>query len=238
MIDTYIKVIRAHETILLLLLAAAVIWGVSGKIENVIAKHDKSNETQAQIVATAQANKDAAVATQVAKDKADFDAAQAAMIASKAKLEEEKTALATALARQIQNDNAMTDRELAARWEVLVPGLNMTVDANGKIVVTDPAAHLTVDQLEKIPVLTQELSNSKQSEQNTDTLLGASQKQVTDLNSEVSGLNLQIVDNSKVCDARVKVETDKIHKARRRWFEFGFVTGFLARQIIKTEAGI
>ena len=41
--------VKLHERLIGLVLAAAVIWGVSGKIESVVAKHDKSQETQAQI---------------------------------------------------------------------------------------------------------------------------------------------------------------------------------------------
>jgi hypothetical protein len=82
-------------------------------------------------------------------------------------------------------------------------------------------------------VLTQELSNSKQSEQNTDTLLTASNAQVATLNTEVSGLNLQLVDNSKVCDARIKVEQDKARKSKWHYFWVGVVSGFVGRQLIK-----
>ena len=62
MLDSYIKFVKAHETILALVLGAALVWGVSGKIENIIQRHDASHEVQVQIVATAQAQKDNAAA--------------------------------------------------------------------------------------------------------------------------------------------------------------------------------
>ena len=232
MIETYIKFIKAHETILGLVLAAAVIWGVSGEVENIMYHHDNAAESQAQIVATAQAQKDAAVAAQVAADKAALDALTTKLTAANDALAKANSALEAALAKQQQQDNQMTPSELTDRWNVLVPTANAAVTPNG---VTLPAAgaHATVDQLEQIPVLTQELSNSKQSEQNTDTLLGASQKQVTDLNSEVSGLNLQLVDNQKVCTAQIAVVKADAAKAKRRWFLTGLVLGFLGRSAIK-----
>jgi hypothetical protein len=83
----------------------------------------------------------------------------------------------------------------------------------------------------------QEIGNTKAELKGETDLLTASTGQVTTLNAEVSGLRLEAVDQAKVCDARVKVETDKIHKARSRWFKIGFIAGFLSRQIIKTETG-
>jgi hypothetical protein len=124
--------------------------------------------------------------------------------------------------------------ELAQEWTKLVPGMapndiTFALDPNGQITLTDDAAHKTVDQLEQVPVLTQELSNSKQSEQNTDTLLTASNAQVATLNTEVSGLRLEITDDKAVCQDQIKVVKDAARK-RERWFAiFGTILGFAAR---------
>ena len=238
MIETYIAFIKAHETILGLVLAAAVIWGVSGKVENIMYHHDNAAESQAQIVATAQAQKDAALATQAAQQAEQYKELSDKVAAQNAALEQANITLATALAKQQHTDDTMPLPELAQEWTKLVPGMapngiTFALDPNGQITLTDDAAHKTVDQLEQVPVLTQELSNSKQSEQNTDTLLGASQKQVTDLNSEVSGLNLQLADNQKVCTAQIAVVKADAAKAKRRWFLTGLVLGFLGRSAIK-----
>jgi len=232
MIETYIKFIKAHETILGLVLAAAIIWGVSGKVENIMYHHDNAAESQAQIVATAQAQKDAAVAAQVAADKTALDALTTKLTSANDALAKANSALEAALAKQQQQDNQMTPSELTDRWNVLVPTANAAVTPNG---VTLPAAgaHATVDQLEQIPVLTQELSNSKQSEQNTDILLGASQKQVTDLNALVSGLNLKAVDDKNACNAEIKGVKDDARK-RERWIGIlGTILGFVGRSAIK-----
>jgi hypothetical protein len=232
MIDTYIKFIKAHETVLGIVLAAFVIYGGVSMVEDRLASRDNLQFKQAVIVSDNQAKADAAVAAQVAADKTALDALTTKLTSANDALAKANSALEAALAKQQQQDNQMTPSELTDRWNVLVPTANAAVTPNG---VTLPAAgaHATVDQLEQIPVLTQELSNSKQSEQNTDTLLGASQKQVTDLNSEVSGLNLQLVDNQKVCTAQIAVVKADAAKAKRRWFLTGLVLGFLGRSAIK-----
>ena len=81
-------------------------------------------------------------------------------------------------------------------------------------------------------MLTQELSNSKQSEQNTDTLLTASNAQVATLNTEVSGLRLEITDDKTVCQDQIKVVKADAAKSKRRWFLIGVVAGFLGRSAL------
>jgi len=237
MIETYIKFIKAHETILGLVLAAAVIWGVSGKIESVVAKHDKSQETQAQIVANAQQSKDAALATQAAQQAEQYKELSDKVAAQNAALEQANITLATALAKQQHTDDTMPLPELAQEWTKLVPGMapndiTFALDPNGQITLTDDAAHKTVDQLEQVPVLTQELSNTKGQLENVDSLLTASNAQVATLNALVSGLNLKAVDDKNACNAEIKGVRDDAAKSKRRWFLIGIVAGFLGRSAL------
>jgi len=73
MIDTYIKFIKAHETILGIVLAAFVIYGSVSTVEDRLASRDNLQFKQAVIVSDNQAKADAAVAAQVAADKAALD---------------------------------------------------------------------------------------------------------------------------------------------------------------------
>jgi len=237
MIETYIKFIKAHETILGLVLAAAVIWGVSGKIESVVAKHDKSQETQAQIVANAQQSKDAALAAQAQQQAEQYKELSDKVAAQNAALEQANITLATALAKQQHTDDTMPLPELAQEWTKLVPGMapndiTFALDPNGQITLTDDAAHKTVDQLEQVPVLTQELSNTKGQLENVDSLLTASNAQVATLNALVSGLNLKAVDDKNACNAEIKGVKDDAAKSKRRWFLMGVVAGFLGRSAL------
>jgi hypothetical protein len=103
--------------------------------------------------------------------------------------------------------------------------------------VNTPGVSATVQQLEQVPVLSTQVANQSKELGNAQNLLTASNRQVTTLNTEVGSLRVQLSDNAKVCDARVKVESDKVHKARRRWFVIGYVAGFLSRQYIKSATG-
>jgi len=209
--------VKLHERLIGLVLAAAVIWGVSGKIESVVAKHDKSQETQAQIVANAQQSKDAALATQAAQQAEQYKELSDKVAAKNA-------ALVTALVKQQHTDASLPPSDLIARWNTLVPQAGATVTSTG-VALPEAGAVATVQQLESVPVLTQQLAN-------TNSLLGASQKQVVTLNQEVSGLNLQLVDNQKVCTEQLKMQADQYKKSRWHWFWAGMAAGFLGRSAL------
>ena len=237
MIETYIKFIKAHETILGLVLAAAIIWGVSGKVENIMYHHDNAAESQAQIVATAQAQKDAALATQVAQQAEQYKELSDKVAAQNAALEQANITLATALAKQQHTDDTMPLPELAQEWTKLVPGMapndiTFALDPNGQITLTDDAAHKTVDQLEQVPALTQQLANSQAEAKNDLSLLTASNGQVTTLNTEVAGLRLEVTDNQRVCTEELKVQADQYKKSRWHWFWAGMAAGFLGRSAL------
>jgi uncharacterized protein YhaN len=229
--------VKLHERLIGLVLAAAVIWGVSGKIESVVAKHDKSQETQAQIVANAQQSKDAALAAQAQQQAEQYKELSDKVAAQNAALEQANITLATALAKQQHTDDTMPLPELAQEWTKLVPGMapndiTFALDPNGQITLTDDAAHKTVDQLEQVPVLTQQLANSQAETKNDLSLLTASNAQVATLNTEVSGLRLEITDDKTVCQDQIKVVKADAAKSKRRWFLIGVVAGFLGRSAL------
>ena len=100
MIDVYVKFIKAHETTLALVLAAVVIFGVANRIQSIKARHDDTALYESQAASKAQAQKDAAIAAQVAEDKATFAALQAKIDAQNAALVQANASLAVALTKQ------------------------------------------------------------------------------------------------------------------------------------------
>ena len=232
-ISTYVK---AHEKLVLAGIAALLLWFAVGHIEGIIARHDNANLQQAQVVAQAQADKTAAIAEQVAQQSAQYQALADKVQVQNAALVQANTELATALAKQQHTDSTLPPSDLVARWNTLVPQAGATVVTNG-VLLPEQGAVSTVQTLEQTPVLQKQLGNTQDELKNAQGLLTASNGQVITLNTEVGALRVQIVDNSKVCDARVKVESDRVRKARRRWFVIGYVAGFLSRQYIKSAIG-
>jgi len=224
-----------HERLIIVIVAAVVLWWGYGKYAQIRIDHDNALLKQATVVAQQQAAQDAALAQQVNADKLQLQALTDKLTAQNQQLTNANVALATALSKQQHTDATLPPTELAQRWAQITPAMpagGVTVSANNTLQVTQAGAVATVQQLEKEPVLEQELANETTQKNNDDTLLASSNKNITDLSLQVVGLNKQIVDNQAVCTDQIKLVKAEAAKSKRRWFIIGWVSGFLSRQFI------
>jgi hypothetical protein len=222
-----------HERLIIVLVAAAVIWLGYVKVTNAIAAHDDAQLKQAQIVANQQAQQNAALAAQVQQDKQQLQALTDKVTAQNAALVAANTQLATALAKQQKTDAQLPPPELAQRWAQITPNMpagGVTLSTDNTMHVTQAAAVDTVQQLEKVPVLQQQLDNETTQKNNDDLLIGQQNKNIFDLNGQITGLNKTVVDNNKVCQDTIADVKAKAAKSKRRWFIIGYVAGFLTRE--------
>jgi hypothetical protein len=238
-----------HEKLLIVVLGAILIFAGYVKVSNIIAAHDAANLKQAQIVAAQQADanavlakQNAALAAQAQQDAAALKVLNDKVVAQNQQLTNANVALANALTKQQKTDASLPPTDLALRWQQIVPTLppdSVKVATTGEMDVTQAGAVATVQQLEKVPVLQQQLDNETAQKNNDDSLIAQQNKslfdfggQVTGLNNQIVGLNKQIVDNSAVCQDQIKVVKDQAAKSKRRWFIIGFISGFVSRQLL------
>lgn len=228
--------VKTHEILIIALFSIGLIWFVSGKVQDVIAAHDAKNLTLGKAALAAQVEKNTALAQQVAQQAAQFAAQQQETARLNASLEQANAALIGALAKQQTTDKQLPPTELAQRIETLagLPAQSVVPQPNASFSVSQPAAVQIAVTLENVPALQGQLKNEQAVKNNVDKLLASSQGQVTTLNSRVDGLGLQLAAADKVCSEQIKVVKDDAAKAKRKWFLWGFVTGFLARQVIAT----
>jgi len=229
--------LKHHEKMILATIGGLVLWFAIGRIDTLIANHDRANLEQAKIVAQVQQSKDSALAAQATAQAAQYQVLADKVQAQNAALVAANTQLATALAKQQKVDGTLPPSDLVARWNTLVPQAGATVTPNG-VSLPSAGAVSTVQALEQIPVLNSELSNTKVQLANVDSLLLASNGQITTLNAEVSGLRLEAVDQAKVCTAQIAVVKAEARRSKRRWFLAGVVTGWIGRQVVKTYTGL
>jgi hypothetical protein len=229
--------LMAHEKLVLAVIAGLVLWFSIGKIDTLIANHDNANLHQAQVVADQQAAVNAGLAQQAAYQAAQYKELAAQVAKQNAQLEAANVALSNALVKQQHTDATLPPSELIVRWAQLVPNAEVSILTDGRIAVPQPTAVATVQQLEEVPVLRTQLGNTRTQLGDAQALVTASGQQVATLNTEVGSLRVQITDNAKVCDARVKVVTDAAKKSKRHWLYAGMVIGFIGRQLIKSETG-
>jgi hypothetical protein len=224
--------LQKHEKMILVALAGVVLWFAIGKIDTLIANHDTAVLHQAEVTANIQADWNKKQAEIVAQQAAEYKALAEKVSQQNAALEQANVALATALTKQQKIDATLPPTELAQRWNTLVPTASAVVTPSG-ISVPILGAVATVQELEKVPVLSEQLTNTQTQFENEKKLVNQSTVEKQSLYAQVDGLKLQIVDDSKVCKAEVAVVKAEARKGKRKWFLIGFAAGFVARQVIK-----
>lgn len=123
------------------------------------------------------------------------------------------------LQKQQSVNNTSTLPELSKRWaDLLKVNPDDFSTNNGKVTITDTVARSTVNSLEEVPVLKSNIEDQKKLTDNANTLLTGLQNVNTSLKDQVTGLNLQIVDQTKVCTAEKKVLEAQVKKAKRNTF--------------------
>lgn len=229
-----------HENLIIVIILAVLLWWGWGKFAQMRIDHDAAQLKQVMAVATQQATQDTALAQQALVDKAQLQALADKVAAQNAQLVATNAALASALNQRRHTDAALPPPVLVQRWTQITPGMPpngvmVTTDNMTRIptiVVTQAGAVATVQQLEQVPVLQQELNDETAQKDNDDQLLASSHQDIATLSEQVTGLNQQVVDNQNVCTDQIKLVKAQAAKSKRRWFVIGYVAGFLSRQFI------
>jgi len=220
--------LKAHEKLVLFAIAGIVLWVGIGRIDTLIQHHDSAALAQAENIAEVQKATDDALARQATAQAQQYQVLAEKVNAQNAQLVAANTQLAGALTRQQHTDAGLPPTELANRWLTLVPEAKPTVTTGG-IMVPESGAVATVVQLESVPVLSTQLENERTQLGNTQALLTASTGQTTTLNQEISGLHLELQDETKVCTAQVALVKAEARRSKRKWFLAGLIAGFLGR---------
>jgi hypothetical protein len=236
MLDKYIAWVEAHERHLLILAAGVVLWVGIGKVDTLILHHDQAGLQQAQIVAAQQAQKNAEVLAVVQQQAVDLKALNDRVLSQQAALEQANVNLANALIQQKKTDATLPPTELAARWNTLVPAALVSVTPNG-VSLSLPGAVATVQTLEEVPVLTQQLNGVKQELIGEKQIAAQQESRITSLNTLVAGKDASLKDAEKVCTEQIKVVKDEARKSKRKWFVAGVITGGALRGAVKILFG-
>lgn len=128
--------------------------------------------------------------------------------------------------------------DLANRWKVLADIQDNIITSPTGITVTEPAARLTVQQLEKVPVLTDQLNKETQVANNNQDMLNKSQVLNNDLTKQLDSANILLSDTKKKCDAQISQVKADSHKKERNWFLRGLGIGAASAAYVFVHFGI
>ena len=132
------------------------------------------------------------------------------------------------LTTQQNNDKVLPPSKLADRWQML------TGSDNGDIIATSDgfsvssiAAVTTVQRLEQVPVLEQNIADEQDKEKNLQTSISKANDLISQGKITVDGLQLQLQDQTKACNAQIGLVKAEARKSKMKWFFAGLITGFV-----------
>lgn len=232
--------VKHHERLVLVLVAAAVLWGLSGKIQDVIIRHDQRAYDNAAAARQAQADANVAAANQSAQSAAEYRQIAQQTQQENRRLEASILALAASLQQQQAADAKLPPPALAARIETLasLPAGTVTPAPGATFSVTQDGAVKVAQKLEEIPALQGTLSATQNEKANTEKALGAAVKHSGDLDAQILGLQSEIKKADTECKAEVKLVKAQAAKGKRKWFVVGYVAGLATRGILKFFGGV
>jgi hypothetical protein len=225
-LHAYLEFIKTHERIVV----AALILGVALCLGNRYIDHSAdaaiAKNAAAQQVLQTQVEANAKLAA-IAKESADRYATLLAQVTA-----QNQTLLATIAQRNaavvVQQKELATLplTEVGVRWAALLQVGSPEVQSTEKgILVSDSVSRKTVGQLELVPVLQANVRDQETMLANKDKQIDGQAGIITDINNEVNGLKLQIVDGQKACTAQVNKINATSHRSKRNWFLRGLAGG-------------
>jgi hypothetical protein len=207
--------VKAHERLVITGVIALVLIHYGDKAYNAFELHEKGKQSADNQQIAQLHNDNLTLAQQLAKMQADYSAKLAAMdakIAASKQAEQD----------QQRKDAALPLPDLAVRWAQILalgPG-NITPQPNGTLNVTVDAAHTTVNELDKVGPLTEQLLD-------TQTKLDSCVALNTEKDKAITGKEAELAAEKK---ARADDATVAKEKQRHAWwsgFKWGAITGFV-----------
>lgn len=227
MLDSYIKLIKAHENILAIAALAFIGWTVSGKLLDKRADAANQRLGAATQVVTAQDTQNKDLAAQLAAQQKEYAALQLQTSRQVAQLAAAIAARDTTEKRQVQVDQTLPPADLASRWEKLMDlGQGDVAPApNDSYLVKDPAARATVENLENVKTLFDDDQDKTKINAEQQAQLADLQKTADLYTKQTMGLQAELDDQKKACVAQVSQVKAAAAKSKRSWFLRGLVIG-------------
>jgi hypothetical protein len=222
--------VKGHEKFLMIVLGAALAFHFYSKAITAWDQHEQRLDSvaQQQVVATQQKVDADAVANKALADQ--LAQMQAQFIISEAQLRSQIAAETAALKNRTAQDNALPLPDLGTRWSTLLNlgAGQIVVTPDNKLALTPDASHATVNELEKVPVLTQELTQTTTDLTGCRTLVGKQQDMITGLNNQITDSGAALTAEKAAREADAKLAAAKQKKSWLNGFKVGAIVGFVA----------
>ena len=230
MLNTWIIFIKAHERLILILAGLAALLYFGNMWEN--HRHDEAVANVALTKATldAQIQKNQQLAQDVATSKLAYDKLAAQVSTQNALIVTQIAAMNQKVQQQQQVDQNLSLADLAIRWRTLINSAQPTdiQPAGSSLSVSEQASHQTVNDLEMVDSLHQEVLAGHKIEDNLTSEVNSCQAVNTAQAAQINGLTVEITDQKKACDAKISLVKADARKSKIRWIIGSFVGGIVA----------
>ncbi len=214
--------IKAHERIILIGISSLLLWHFGDKaFDTWKSTRDTAAQTQINQQINSLHAENQATLAQLTKSEAQLNA-------TIAQLQAKIAAGKQAEQKQEQNDATLPMPELAAHWQTMLvlPEGSITPQTNGTISVSTDAAHTTVEELEKVPQLTEEvIDQANEIKACTDTS--------AEKDKAIAGVQAELAEQVKGRAADAKVAADKQKHSFWKGFKWGYVAGITTAVLVK-----
>ena len=224
--------LKQHERLIIVLMSLLFAYFVLDKGFSIVSSYESHKAQEASSVLNTQAATVAVELAQAKAELADYETALAESTKQNAELAAAIASRSQTVIVQQQKDAALPPSQLAIRWQGLVNNTGIQTAANGYAVTSD-AALATVDQLELVPVLTQNLKDETTTAANLQTDVDKANTLISQGKITVNGLQLQLQDQDKSCTANINALKATENKSKLKWFGIGYVSGFISGILVK-----
>lgn len=230
MLDTYLKWFQSHERLILVAVVLTFGYFGLGKWLDKSATDKAMQAAVAQQIASVQHDADQKVAAAVAQQTALFEQERqvhdqeiASLVAAVTSRDTATTKKITQVTSTTTSPEAVADLNTAYGATLPTP---LTVTEAGSIPIAD-LQQFTVAKIEE-DTLQSDLADTRKELGSTSLELSSATSLVGSLQNQVTGLQLEIKDNTIASQKQIAAVKADARKGKMTWFKIGFVTGFVS----------
>ena len=227
---------RIHERLIIAVLVIALCgYGLTRYWDASAARAEAQASYAAQQLAEAKTNA-AVLASQTAQVAQQYQAIIATLSAQNNALAASVAQRNTVLVKQQTSNAVLPLPDLITRWNTLA-GTSVTVNGTTAVVSVQDSVR-TVNLIEQVPVLQNNLADETKIAQNTGQELASANLLTGKLNDQVNSLQTEITADDKACKAQVATVKAVSRRSKLRYFGWGYVAGFISGVFAGHAAGI
>lgn len=221
------------QHLIALVIVAGMAFGGVYFVENLISHHDEQTSQKYATILAAQTQQTQTLQKQLSTDEANWAQVEAQLLAQNAQLTKQITARNQAVAIQVQTDATLSATDAAARLTTQTHAAPGEVLASGNDVTIDlPITRAIVSDLDQLPVVQDDLADTKAQLVNETTVATNAQTDATDAKKVIAAQVIQLADADKSCKAQIAVVNANARKGKLKWFGIGWVAGFVSAKLL------